>query len=428
MPNPQPDTVTYQQAKKLDRLLAAVVADNPFYRNRFAEAGWTAARPPHLSDLPTLPFTTKSDLVQDQRHHPPYGTNLTVPLEQYTRVHQTSGTTGAPLRWLDTAESWEWWCACWAAIYRTAGVTPADRIFVAFSFGPFIGFWAAFDGAQRLGATVIPGGGLSSSERLHDIRAHGATVLVCTPTYALRLAEVAAEEGIDIAGGPVRVTIHAGEPGASLPNVRGRIEAAWGARCVDHVGATEIGAWGVACGTADHVHLLEREFIAEVVDPETGMPASPAGDGARRGELVLTNLGRIGSPVIRYRTGDLVDLHPSPCPCGRDTAYLRGGVLGRVDHMLIVRGVNVFPSAIDNLVRAFPSVVEYQVAVEREGELDELVIRIETADGAAPGVAAELAEHMHRQLRLRPRVVPAPTGTLPRYELKARRFTPHAAR
>lgn len=224
------------------------------------------------------------------------------------------------------------------------------------------------------------------------------------------------------AAGPVRVTIHAGEPGASVANVKARIEAAWGARAVDHAGATEVGAWGFACGEANHLHVNDEEFIAELLPEETG-PALPlAAAGGVSGELVLTNLGRWGSPLVRYRIGDVVRVGRGSCPCGRPSAFLVGGVLGRLDGMVVVRGVNVFPSAVEDLVRGFAEIGEFEVEVDRQRPLAELVVRIEVAEGAAPRVATALASEIHRRLALRPRVEAAEPGSLPRYELKARRF------
>ena len=252
----------YQEAT-FASMMERVLGANPFYQSKYRKLGL----PPqgvHVGDLAALPLTEKSELVSDQEQNPPYGTNLTCAAGEYTRVHQTSGTTGTPLRWLDTARSWSWWLDCWVEIYRAAGVTPDDRLFVPFSFGPFIGFWAAFEAGPRLGSLTIPAGGLTSEQRVEKLLEYDATVLVCTPTYALRLAQVAREMGRDLAASSVRVTIHAGEPGASLPNVRALIDAAWGARCFDHAGATEVGAWGYGCGESDHMHINERAFISEL--------------------------------------------------------------------------------------------------------------------------------------------------------------------
>jgi phenylacetate-CoA ligase len=290
-----------------------------------------------------------------------------------------------------------------------------DRIFFAFSFGPFIGFWTGYDGARLIGALTFPGGGMSSVQRARAIAVNDISVLVCTPTYALHLAEVADQEGIDLAASNVRVTIHAGEPGASIPSTKARIEKAWGARCYDHVGATEVGAWGFECMEQSGVHVNEGEFIAEVIDPITGEPAD-------EGELVITNLGRLGMPVIRYRTGDRVKLAAEPCRCGRTYARFAGGVIGRVDDVLIVRGVNVYPSAIENLIRQVPEVGEFAVEVYRIEEMDQLDIRIEVPTGDEASVAGEVGKEIHAALGIRAQVNPVPVGTLPRFDLKARRF------
>src|SRR5439155_17251552 len=254
----------------------------------------------------------------------------------YVRLHQTSGTTGRPLRFLDTAESWQWWKDVWQFIYRGAGVTAADRIFFCFSFGPFVGFWSAFAGAEQLGALCLTGGAMTTAERVATIQALDAPVLMCTPTYALRLAEVARDDGVDLSRSALRVSIHAGEPGASIPATRSRIEETFGVTCFDHTGATEIGPTGFSCSARDGVHLIEREFVVEI-RAEDG---SVAEEG--EGELVLTNLGRWCSRAIRYRTGDRVRATRGPCACGRTFVKLAGGILGRMDDMLTVRGVNVF--------------------------------------------------------------------------------------
>jgi phenylacetate-CoA ligase len=414
--------INAEQAFKFNLMMRRILAANTFCRAKCTVAGFTAEHPPSLSQLSRIPFTLKAELVDDQERNPPYGTNLTFPAGEYTRIHLTSGTTGRPLRWLDTAESWQWWLDCWKEVYRAAEVTDKDRVFVAFSFGPFIGFWTAFEAGQQLGVMMLAGGGLSTHQRIETLIDSDATVVVCTPTYALRMADVAREEGIDLAASAVRTTIHAGEPGASVPNVKARIESHWGARCVDHAGATEIGAWGFGCGVENHMHINELEFVAEVIDPETLEPAPVQADSVQRGELILTNLGRLGSPAIRYRTGDLVELLTSGCPCGRELAVLRGGVLGRIDDMMIVRGINVFPSAIENIIREFAEIEEFEVSVGQHREMAELVMRIEVNGAPGDAVAQSLADRVNRRLNLRPQVLPVEPGVLPRYELKARRF------
>lgn len=404
------------QLRRLQLLLGVILDRNRFYSKKLGAAGLKKAEQLRtFDDLRRLPFTTKQELATDQLSYRPYGTNLTFSAQAYTKIHQTSGTTGEPLRCLDTDDSWRWWTECWASVYRAAGVTAMDRIFFAFSFGPFIGFWSGYDGARLIGALTFPGGGMSSVQRARAIAVNDISVLVCTPTYALHLAEVADQEGIDLAASNVRVTIHAGEPGASIPSTKARIEKAWGARCYDHVGATEVGAWGFECMEQSGVHVNEGEFIAEVIDPITGEPAD-------EGELVITNLGRLGMPVIRYRTGDRVKRATEPCPCGRTYARFAGGVIGRVDDVLIVRGVNVYPSAIENLIHQVPEVGEFAVDVFRIEEMDQLDIRIEVPSGNEDSVAGEVGKEIHAALGIRAHVHSVPVGTLPRFDLKARRF------
>ena len=406
------------QLQRFREMLASVLETNVFYRRKLTDAGITHPNDVQtLNDYRQLPYTTKAELSTDQVSHPPYGTNLTFPLERYTCLHRTSGTTGSPLRWLDTAASWDWWGKCWREIYEAAGVTSADRLMPAFSFGPFIGFWSAYQGAQQLGALIIANGGFTSEQRIRAILSNRVTVLICTPTYALRLAEVAAQAGVNLsAESSVRVTIHAGEPGASLPATKERIENAWGARAYDHAGATEVGAWGVMCKPQGGIHLNENEFICEVLDPETGRPADA-------GELVITNLGRIGMPVIRYRTGDYVKLKSGPCECGRESRVLDGGVTGRLDDALIIRGLNVYPATIENIILKLPEVQEFTVRAYSTETFDELEIQVESTNPNPTNTVTAVTTAIRDALGLRADVKSVPLGTLPRYELKSKRFT-----
>jgi len=419
------ETLPRERLRALQWERMAGLAREVFPANRFVREKWTAAGIRSADDLRSwedfarLPFTRKSELVADQAERPPFGTNLTYPLERYIRVHQTSGTSGAPIRWLDTQESWDWWARCWAFVLRGVGVTAEDRIFFPFSFGLFVGFWGGFEGARAIGALAIPGGGQDSPTRLAWMETLGATVLVCTPSYALHLAEVARERGLDLPKCPIRLTVHAGEPGAGIPAVRARIEEAWGAKAFDHSGMTEVGALSFECVAQAGLHVNETEFIAEVVEPTTGAPAS-------EGELVLTNLGRAGSPVFRYLSGDRVRVASEPCACGRTLMRLPGGILGRVDDMLIIRGVNVFPAAIEGIVRQFPAVDEFLLEVYKRSEMDEVRLLVEV-DGTPAHTAREIQQRLRAELGIRVEVVPVPPRSLPRYELKARRVVRRSA-
>lgn len=409
-----------RQIEKLSRMLALELPDNAFYRHKFLDKGFASAD--SLEAFRKFPFTTKSELVEDQAANPPFGTVLTFPVERYVKVHQTSGTTGKPMYWLDTEESWQWWAGCWKTVLEAAGVTPADRVFFAFSFGPFIGFWSGWEGARKLGALAISGGGQSTEQRLKAIVDYGATVLMCTPTYALHMGAEARKMGLDLAAGTqVRITIHAGEPGANIPSTRQRIEEFWGAKCYDHAGATEIGPYAFECqARPGGIHINEAEYIAEVIDPETGEPVAEG----EKGELIMTNLGRLGSPIIRYRTGDLVQPSFEPCPCGRPFFLLEGGVLGRIDDMIVVRGVNVFPSAIENVMREFNEIEEFKIETFIREELREIKLTVEprTDCESVTGLDERVVRRFRERLGLRPYVEMVSCGTLPRFELKARRF------
>ncbi len=403
------------QLEALNALLREIIPNNPFYRRKLEAAGAPAAYESLDAFFASAPFTTKGELAADQRDHPPYGTNLTYPLARYTRYHQTSGSTGSPLRWLDTPRSWAWMKASWRDIYRAAGVAPGDRLMFAFSFGPFLGFWTAFDAAADMGCLCIPGGGLSSDGRMRLIRDNRVGVLCCTPTYALRLGEAA---GAETAG--VRAIIVAGEPGGGVAETRDRISALWGgAAVVDHHGMTEVGPVSYAePGEPDCLRIIERAYLAEIIDPETGALAAPG----ETGELVLTTLGRLGSPLLRYRTGDLVrrGRDGGPLSCYR----LAGGILGRIDDMVLIRGVNVYPGAVEAIIRKHPEVAEYRVRVGAERSMAEMALEIEPApDCAAPAALAErIQEALRAAFSLRVPVKAVPPNSLPRFEMKAKRW------
>lgn len=420
---PRRSTIAQRQLDQLRPLITAIYGSNPFYAPKLDEAR-SPWRIMSLGDFfGGFPFTTKDELVADQQAHPPFGSNLTTPLEDFTRLHQTSGTSGAPLRWLDTPTSWQWVVDTWEIIHRASGVTSADRVFFAFSFGPFLGFWSAFAAAEQLGALCLPGGGMTSVARLRAILDLGATVLCCTPTYALHLADVAAQEHIDLGASKVRILLVAGEPGGSLPATRARLESLWpGAQVADHHGMTETGPVTFQCPARPNVlHVVESSFITEVIDPATGQPR----EAGETGELVLTPLGRVGMPLLRYRTGDLVKTaRDTVCECGRSELALEGGILGRVDDMVIVRGVNVYPGAVEQIVREVGGVAEYQVHLSTVASMAELRLEIEPyawcQDTRALGQQVENA--LQTALNLRIPVSVTHPGALPRYEMKAQRW------
>lgn len=397
------------QLARLNELLAAILPANKFYAEKLAHC------PQHLESLEqlaVLPLTTKNELIA-------FGgpmslpKNLTWPLDRYVHYHQTSGTRGRPLSVLDTAEDWQWWIDDWQFVLDAAEISAADRVLMAFSFGPFIGFWSAHDAVIARGGLAIPSGGMNTLARLDLLGRTAATALFSTPTYALHMAEVAREHKINLAQFEVRKIVVAGEPGGSVPSTRQRIELAWNARVTDHSGASEVGPWGYADCQQRGLHVLESEFIAEFLHVETGDPAEE-GDLA---QLVLTSLGRRGMPVLRYRTGDLV--RPSwPTSGPNRFVLLEGGVLGRADDMMVVRGVNIFPSSVEQIMHSFPEVVEYRLTARKKGELDELVIEVEDHLQEPQRIAEELV----LRLGLKVEVRLAPVMSLPRFEGKGQRF------
>jgi phenylacetate-CoA ligase len=374
-----------------------------------------------LEDLHRLPFTVKKEFEKDQEEHPPFGTNLTEPSENYVQYHQTSGTTGRPLKFLDTRESWQWRGKVASYIIKGAGVTRGDRFLFPFNFGPYTAFWIMYEGAYQLGNLIIPTGGWNSLQRLQCIVENRPTVIPTTPSYALTLADTANEHHIDIAGSSVRILMLSGEPGALVSGIRDKLQRLWNALCFDYIGMTEVGTWGFQCTEEPNgVHFIESEFIPEIVDPETGIPVQEG----ELGELVLTNLGRSCMPSIRYRTGDLVKVKKGICPCGRTFRVCEGGVLGRKDEMIVVRGVNVFPNVLVDAVESHlgPG-EEYRIEAYEKRGVTEITIKLEIkGEEKRETVQKAIQEDLKRKLNLRVEVEIVPGGTLPRSDYKAKRF------
>ncbi|MGC4004476.1 MAG: phenylacetate--CoA ligase family protein [Pirellulales bacterium] len=398
-----------RQLAKLNALLDDVLPANAFYARKFAGL----PRPIRsLDEFRGWPTTTKDEFAAAPEPGM-LAANQTWPTARYARYHQTSGTRGRPQIVLETRDDWRWWNAVWQFIFDAADVRPGDRVLMAFSFGPFIGFWSAFDAAVERGCLLIPAGGLSTRARLDMLRATGANVVLCTPSYALHMAEVAAVQGIDAAALGVRRLVLAGEPGGSIPAVRARLRELWNAEVHDHAGATEVGPWGYGDDTGEGLYVMEDEFLAEFVRPGTDEPAVE-GETA---ELIVTGLGRRGCPCIRYRTRDLVKPiwnHDRT----RRFVFLAGGVLGRADDMLVVRGVNIFPSSIDAVVREFSEAVEYRATVSTVAAMDQIALELE----ASAAVVERVAETLRSRLGLKIDVVAVAPGGLPRFEGKGKRW------
>lgn len=397
------------QLKRLNQVLNAILPLNRFYQSKLRASNLPITS---MDDLYQLPFTLKEELL-DPENEAGFAANLTFPIDQYCRFHRTSGTRGRPLIVLDTANDWDWWMETWQYVLDSAALNSSDRVAMAFSFGPFIGFWSAFDAAVERGAMIAPTGSLSTIARIELIRSIEATIIFCTPSYALHMAEVAQQNKIDLTSSSVKKIIVAGEPGGSIPSIRQRIESSWNAKVVDHSGASEVGPWGYADAKGKGIYVNEAEFSAEFISVATGNSAAEG----ELSELVLTCLGRIGSPVIRYRTGDLV--RPQWNTSGScNFVLLEGGVLGRTDDMMIIRGVNVFPTSIEKILRGFPEIAEYRLTTFKQESMDQLKIEIEDQLESPERVRSEL----QIQLGLRIEVECVPTGSLPRFEAKGKRF------
>jgi phenylacetate-CoA ligase len=417
-------SATEHQDKLLRDLLRIAAEGNAFYQRKMRASGLAGTDVTLDMFLDSFPFTTKAELIEDQSRNPPYGTNLSFPLSDYTQYWQTSGTSTAPIRWLDTRDSLNWMLDSWEYMFGAMGVTASDRVLAAFSFGPFLGFWTAYESARRMGCLCLPTGGMSSEGRLRMLADNEVSVVLATPTYALRLGEVARKADATDLTKSVQYLIVAGEPGGSIPSTRERLGQLWrGANVFDQYGMTEIGP--AAYQLPDEpsaLRIFSGGYIAEVIDPETLRAAEP-GD---TGELVLTNLGRVGSPLLRYRTGDLVrreERLAGGLP-GTDVA-LPGGIIGRADDMIVVRGVNVYPSAVDSVLQGFPQVIEFRVVHMESGAMSGLEVEVEfdQLDGDAAAKADEIGSALRASLSLRVPVKPVPPGTLPRFEMKARRWT-----
>ncbi len=415
-------TMTRWQSVRLREQVRHAAANSPFYRRKLKAAGVRPALIRTTADLGRLPFTTKDELKENQAAKPPWGDVLAVPLAEVLRVHLTSATTGRPLAFLDTREDWRGFYHSYARSLYAYGVRKTDVVMAAFSYGPWIGYWSGFYAAQDLGCLVFPVGGLSTDQRIDALLHYPITVLGCTPSYALFLAEHARQKGIDLAKDTrIRITWHTGEPGASIPATKARIETAFGARAYDLPGLTEIAAWGFECDArAGLTHVHEDYCYPEVLD-EADRPVGPGG----RGELVFTSLYRRAMPLLRYRTRDIVQRADRKCPCGRTLTAFEGGVLARLDDMKKIRGIIVYPRRIEEIVRPHAAVDEFQVVFRRDAGLDDILVRIDPSPSLSvlerDGLRARLEESLRTGLGLRTTVEMTEPGALPRWDHKAKR-------
>jgi phenylacetate-CoA ligase len=429
--NPRTETLPREQLEalqvtKLRDLVAWTLRNAPWQAERLRRAGVEADSIRTLDDLRRIPFLTREEWMESQIAAPPFGDVLAQPPEAAIRYHTTSGTSGTrPLAVLDGPKDWEWIGEMWCYALWGFGVRPHDRIFFAFSYGTFVGFWGAHYASEKLGCLVLPGGNMTTDGRVRMIADTGATVVCSTPTYALRMAQEAQAMGIDLRNGPVERLVLSGEPAGSIPATKALIEEQWGAKSADTAGMTEVGT--IIMFECEHqpggAHLIEDHYVEEVIDPETAEPVGYGEDGER----VVTSFGRGFIPVLRYRTRDLVRRVPADtCGCGRTFDIYEGGIRGRVDDMKVVRGTNVYPRAIEEIVRRRSTIDEFQIRLYTvEGRRDEIEVLVEcsVAGGETDELLGELRRDLaeaHEGLRIDVRL--ADRGSLPRFELKAKRL------
>ncbi len=413
------------QLRMLRDQLHHVHERSPFYRRKLDRAGLKPDDIRTMEEARRIPFTFKEELRRSQEENPPWGDFSCIRPDEAVRVFQTTGTTGKPVRIMYSHKDWHENFYEQFMHYRCAyGLTPKDVLFVPFSYGLYIAWWGFQTHMEKAGLLIVPGGGMSSQDRLRTMLDWGATVTCGTPSYLFYLAETARKLGVDLAGSTVRKMVAAGEPGAAVLATKKALESSWGARVFDNVGSTEVSNFGWECIKQQGTHVCETLFMAEVVDLKS---EQPLGDG-QVGELVMTNLACESMPLIRYRTGDLVRFNRQRCGCGRSYLRLDGGVLGRSDDMFQFAGVNIYPSQIQNLlheVNEFSS--EYQLIVPRMGSGKHLEIRVEPATPHTSPTELKratefLTEMVKYKVGITPDILVVESGSLPRVEGKAKRI------
>ena len=377
------------QTERFASLLTRVYDAVPLYRRKFDDAGFDPGSFTSLADVARVPFTFKDDL----RSAYPYGM-FAVPLREIVRVHSSSGTTGQITVVGYTRGDIERWSDLMARTFASAGVSEDDIVQVTYGYGLFTGGLGAHYGSERLGALTIPVSGGNTKRQVQILKDFGVTVLACTPSYALLIGETAMEMGIDLRDLPLRVGVFGAEPWSE--NMRRQIESALGISAVDIYGLSEVMGPGVAseCVHQSGLHVFEDHFLIEIVDSET---LEPVADG-EYGEVVFTTLTKEGIPVIRYRTRDISRIIPGLCPCGRTFRRMER-VTGRSDDMLIIRGVNVFPSQIEQVLTGIPGVApHYQVVLTKQGSMDFVEVHVEVAQDIAFDEVREL-ERVQRRVK-----------------------------
>jgi len=429
--NPVLETLPYErlrqlQLKKFKRIVEWAYNNSPFYKKLYRDNGFEPGDLNKFEDIQKIPKTDKGMLRDVQKNPPfPYGDMLSVPIEDVTTFRQTSGTTGTPVYQADTWQDWEWWSECWSYILYAQGYRDTDRVFIPFGYNIFVAFWAGHYAAEKVGCEVVPGGVLNTEARILKMQELKCTAFMATPTYVLAMADTANKMGIDpVRDLSIRRITCAGEPGASIPATKKRIEEAWGCKVYDHIGATEIGAWSYECTSQPGgLHVNDAFFLVEIEDIETGRIIDEPG---KNGKMLITAFDRLGKPCIRFDSKDVIRWADYTCGCGRTFRIIDGGVVGRADDITKVKGVLLAPTAIEEVVRSFPELGdEYEVVVSKAGDVDDILLKIEMSSWHAEKkdlILARLQDQLRLKTNLGYRIEVHPQGSLPRYQVKAHRF------
>ena len=414
------------QLKKFKRALGWAYNNSPFYRKLYQDAGLEPEDIKSFQDIRLVPKIEKGMLREVQRREPfPYGDMLAVPIREVTEFRQTSGTTGTPVYQADTWQDWEWWSECWSYILYAQGYRDTDRVFIPFGYNIFVAFWAGHYAAEKIGCEVVPGGVLDTQARVLKMQELKCTAFMATPTYVLNMADVARNKlAIEPSSIGIKRITCAGEPGASIPSTKKRMEEAWGCPVYDHVGATEIGAWGYECTfQPGGLHINEAFFLVEIEDIETGELIDEPG---REGKMIITAFDREAKPCIRFDSKDVIRWADYQCECGRTFRVIDRGVIGRADDITKVKGVLLAPSAIEEVVRGMDELGdEYEVIVSKKGDVDDILLKVELRpgfQGSQDHVLASLKDQLRLKTNLGYRIELHPYGSLARYEVKAKRF------
>ena len=415
------------QLRKFQNILKWAYENSPFYRSLYKDAGLEPGDIKTLDDIRKVPKTEKSVLRAAQRIEPfPYGSILSVPIEQVTEYRQTTGTTGQPVYHPETWQDWEWSAESWAYILYAHGYRDYDRVFIPFGYSVYIAFWAGHYAAEKIGCEVVPGGVLNTEARILKMKELRTTALMATPTYILGMADTARNKlGIDPAKDLYVTKITAaGEPGGSIPATRKRMEEAWGTKVYDHAGGTEVGHWGYECEAQCGQHVNEAFHLVEIEEVDTGASITEPG---KSGSMIITTFDRLAHPCIRFDSKDIIEWSPiEKCECGRTFRLLKGGIIGRADDITKVKGVLLAPTAIEEVVRDIPELGdEYEVIVTKKGDIDNITLKVEIIPDFkrnADAIEQKLAQQLRLKTNLRYNLEFHEYGTLPRYDVKAKRF------